>query len=284
MRVIKHIHSAVSAPISDLITYRALPTKSIEHIDPFLFLNHHGFQVYPEHNKGLPFGPHPHRGFQTVTFILEGDLAHKDNSGAESVINEGGVQWMTAGKGLIHAEVSSKTFMEKGGNLEILQLWINLPSQYKMVEPAYKGMQKNEIPTFELDEGKVTLNLVAGKWNGMQGAFSTLTDITLGTLSLKKGGIYKTAIPADRNIFFYVVRGTLNVNGQEATMHDLVEFNPEGKLLQIEALEDSFLLLGHAVPFNEPILAHGPFVMTTMEEIHQAYDDYNNGLFGVWKV
>jgi len=284
MRVIKHIHSAVSAPISDLITYRALPTKSIEHIDPFLFLNHHGFQVYPEHNKGLPFGPHPHRGFQTVTFILEGDLAHKDNSGAESVINAGGVQWMTAGKGLIHAEVSSKTFMEKGGNLEILQLWINLPSQYKMVEPAYKGMQKNEIPTFELDEGKVTLNLVAGKWNGMQGAFSTLTDITLGTLSLKKGGVYKTAIPPERNIFFYVVRGTLNVNGQEATMHDLVEFNSEGKLLQIEALEDSFLLLGHAAPFNEPILAHGPFVMTTMEEIHQAYDDYNNGLFGVWKV
>ncbi|MEJ5963031.1 pirin family protein [Pedobacter immunditicola] len=284
MRVIKRIHSAVSAPISDLITYRALPTKSIEHIDPFLFLNHHGFQVYPEHNRGLPFGPHPHRGFETVTFILQGDLAHKDNSGAESVINAGGVQWMTAGKGLIHAEVSSKTFMEKGGNLEILQLWVNLPSKHKMTTPAYKGMQKNEIPTFELDEGKVTLNLVSGTWNGMKGAFQTLTDITLGTLVMRKGGVYQTSISPDRNIFFYVVKGTVKVNGQEASMHDLVEFNAEGKLLQIEAIEDSFLLLGHAVPFKEPILAHGPFVMNTMEEIHQAYDDYNKGLFGVWKV
>ena len=284
MRVVKRIHSAVSAPIADLVTYRALPTKSIEHIDPFLFLNHHGHQVYPEHNKGLPFGPHPHRGFQTVTFILEGDLAHKDNNGAESVIEAGGVQWMTAGKGLIHAEVSSKTFMEKGGNLEILQLWINLPSKYKMVEPAYRGLQKEEIPTFELDEGKVTLTLVSGIWNGMKGAFTTLSDITLGTLALKKGGVYKTSIPADRNIFFYVVKGTLDVNGQEASIHDLVEFNAEGKLLQIEALEDSFLLLGHAEPFKEPILAQGPFVMNTMEEIHQAYEDYNNGLFGIWKV
>lgn len=284
MRVIKRIHSAVSAPISDLKTYRALPTKSIEHIDPFLFLNHHGFQVYPENNRGLPFGPHPHRGFETVTFILQGDLAHKDNSGAESVINAGGVQWMTAGKGLIHAEVSSKTFMEKGGNLEILQLWVNLPSKYKMAEPAYQGLQKDQIPTFELDDGKVKLTLVSGTWNGMKGAFRTLTDITLGTLAISKGGVYQTSISPDRNIFFYVVKGAVKVNGEEASMHDLVEFNAEGKLLQIEAIEDSFLLLGHAVPFKEPILVHGPFVMNTMEEIHQAYEDYNNGLFGIWKV
>ena len=284
MRVIKHIHSAVSAPISDLITYRALPTKTIEHIDPFLFLNHHGFQVYPAHNRGLPFGPHPHRGFETVTFILQGDLAHKDTSGAESVINAGGVQWMTAGKGLIHAEVSSKAFMEKGGDLEILQLWVNLPSKYKMTAPAYKGLQKNEIPTFDLDGGKVKLTLVSGRWNGMKGAFQTLTDITLGTLAMKKGGVYQTSISPDRNIFFYVVKGTVKVNGQEAEIHDLVEFKAEGKLLQIEALKDSFLLLGHAVPFNEPILAQGPFVMNTIEEIHQAYEDYNNGLFGIWKI
>jgi len=191
---------------------------------------------------------------------------------------------MTAGKGLIHAEVSSKTFMEKGGDLEILQLWVNLPSKYKMTEPAYKGLQKNDIPTFELDEGKVTLTLVSGTWNGMKGAFQTLTDITLGTLAIRKGGVYQTSISPDRNIFFYVVKGTVKVNGQEASMHDLVEFNAEGKLLQIEALENSFLLLGHAVPFNEPILAQGPFVMNTIEEIHQAYDDYNKGLFGIWKV
>src|SRR5690606_7324252 len=108
------------------------PTAAVDHIDPFIFLNHHGFQVYPPKNRGLPFGPHPHRGFETVTFILEGDLAHKDSSGASSVINAGGVQWMTAGRGLIHAEVSSEDFLKNGGNLEILQLWVNLPAKYKM--------------------------------------------------------------------------------------------------------------------------------------------------------
>ncbi|MET3115485.1 redox-sensitive bicupin YhaK (pirin superfamily) [Pedobacter sp. CG_S7] len=283
MRIIKQIHVAESAPIADLITYRALPTKSIDHIDPFLFLNHHGHQVYPENNRGLPFGPHPHRGFETVTLILEGDLAHKDNSGAESIINAGGVQWMTAGKGLIHAEVSSETFMQEGGNLEILQLWVNLPAAHKMVEPAYRGLQKNEIPSLELEDG-VTLDLISGTWGGMKGAFSPLTDIALATLTFKKGSAYKTAIPANKSIFFYVVKGAFTVNGKEAHAHELVEFLPEGKLIQIEAVEDSLLLLGHATPFNEPILAHGPFVMNTMEEIHQAYDDYNNGLFGIWTV
>ncbi|HUH32334.1 MAG TPA: pirin family protein [Daejeonella sp.] len=166
MRTIKQIHKAESAPIADLITYRALPTRSVNHIDPFLFLNHHGHQVYPPHNRGLPFGPHPHRGFETVTFILQGDLSHKDSSGAESVINAGGVQWMTAGRGLTHAEVSSKEFMQNGGNLEILQLWVNLPAKFKMVDPAYKGLQKEDIPTLKLDSGKVSIDAVSGNWGG----------------------------------------------------------------------------------------------------------------------
>ncbi len=284
MRIVKQIHKAVSAPIAELITHRALPTSSLAHIDPFLFLNHHGHQIYPQNNRGLPFGPHPHRGFETVTFILEGDLAHKDNSGFESIIHAGGVQWMTAGKGLIHAEVSSPAFMKEGGPLEILQLWVNLPAAQKMVEPTYRGLQKDEIPTVVLEDGDVTLNVVSGTWNGAQGAFLPLADVALSTLHLKKGSLYQTAIPAVRNIFCYVVKGLVKVNGVEAAIHDLVEFAQEGKLLQVEALADSILLLGHAKPFNEPILAHGPFVMNTMEEIHQAYDDYNNGLFGIWKV
>ncbi len=284
MRIVKQIHRAISSPISDLVTYRALPTNTLNHIDPFLFLNHHGHQVYPENNRGLPFGPHPHRGFETVTFILEGDLAHKDNSGFESIIYAGGVQWMTAGKGLIHAEVSSPTFMKEGGGLEILQLWVNLPSSQKMVEPTYSGFQRNEIPSLDLEEGNITLDVVSGTWNGVKGVFLPLADIALSTLRIKKGSLYQTSIPANRNMFCYIVKGSVKVNHKEASMHDLVEFEKEGKLLQVEALADSILLLGHAQPFNEPILAHGPFVMNTMEEIHQAYDDYNNGLFGIWKV
>ncbi len=284
MRTVKFTHHAVNAPIGDLITFRALPNQAIKEIDPFLFLNHHGHQVYPENNRGLPFGPHPHRGFETVTFILAGDLAHKDNSGASSIIEEGGVQWMTAGKGLIHAEVSSADFMKRGGQLEILQLWVNLPARYKMVEPVYQGKQKNEIPTIDLEDGDVRVSVVSGNWGGTQGAFKPLVDIALATVFIKKGAVYKTAIAANHNIFFYVIRGAVKVNGEMAAMRDLVEFAKEGKLVQVEALEDSMVLLGHAEPFKEPILAHGPFVMNTMEEIHQAYDDYNNGAFGTWTV
>src|SRR5215217_1466840 len=147
-------HKAVYDPIGDLVTYRAMPTHAVpmNAIDPFIFLNHHGRQEYFPHNNGLPFGPHPHRGFETVTFILEGDLTHKDSSGANSVIKAGGVQWMTAGKGLIHAEVSSEEFKIKGGPLEILQLWVNLPAKYKMTEPKYVGLQKDQIPVLTLDD------------------------------------------------------------------------------------------------------------------------------------
>lgn len=283
MRTVKKIHRAISSPVADLVTFRALPTNSVDHIDPFLFLNHHGYQLYPKNNNGLPFGPHPHRGFETVTFILKGDLAHKDNSGAESVIEAGGVQWMTAGKGLIHAEVSSEEFIKNGGELEILQLWVNLPAKYKMVDPAYTGLQKKNIPTIERDNGNVTLQVISGKWDDTKGAFKPLVDIQLATLFFKPTGTYNTSISIERNIFFYVIKGKIRVNGQEAKMHELVEFQNDDERLQIEALEESIVLLGHALPFNEPIVAQGPFVMNTEAEIMKAYQDYRNGAFGIWK-
>src|SRR5450759_363315 len=137
MKTIKANHKAEYEPIADLVTYRAMPTNHVamNQLDPFIFLNHHGWQEYSPNNNGLPFGPHPHRGFETVTFILEGDLTHKDSSGATSVIKAGGVQWMTAGSGLVHAEISSDEFKKKGGPLEILQLWVNLPAKHKMTQP-----------------------------------------------------------------------------------------------------------------------------------------------------
>ena len=283
MRTIKKLHKAEYSPIADLVTYRALPTRSIEQIDPFLFLNHHGFQTYPKNNNGLPFGPHPHRGFETVTFILKGDIMHKDSGGSESTIEAGGVQWMTAGKGLIHAEVSSDQFKKEGGELEILQLWVNLPAQYKMVKPHYVGLQKEDIPAIELDGGKVTIHAVSGNWKDTKGAFQPLADIQLAWIDLLPGGKLELDIAPERNIFFYVINGKLKVNGQEAEMHTLVEFNKDGSHLSVEATSDAVLLLGHAEPFNEPVVAQGPFVMNSQQEIAEAYDDYRAGKFGVWK-
>ena len=152
-KTIKRAHPAMRDDIADLTTRRPVPGQDVEQIDPFLFLNHHGPQVYAPRNRGLPFGPHPHRGFETVTFILTGELAHRDSAGHESIIKEGGIQWMTAGSGLVHAEISPEEFMRKGGPLEILQLWVNLPPRLKMTQPRYIGLQRDEIPAIR-DAGR----------------------------------------------------------------------------------------------------------------------------------
>ncbi|GAA0878553.1 pirin family protein [Algoriphagus jejuensis] len=282
MKTIKRIHKAEYRPIADLVTYCPMPTQSLQQIDPFIFLNHHGFQTYPAPNQGLPFGPHPHRGMETVTFILKGDIMHKDSSGHESVIGPGGVQYMTAGSGLIHAEVSSDEFKRDGGDLEILQLWLNLPAAKKMTEPSYVGLQKDGIPTFELDKGKVKIQQLFGEWDGVKGAFEGNFPITLSTVYLKQGGTFERKIPADQNVFCYLVRGVLKVNGTEVMFRNLVEFANDDEKIEIEALEVSVLIFGHAAPFNEPMVAQGPFVMNTQEQIQEAYQDYRDGKFGSW--
>lgn len=282
MRTIKAQHKAVYEPIADLVTYRAMPTHHVPMnlIDPFILLNHHGWQEYPPHNQGLPFGPHPHRGFETVTFILEGDLTHKDSGGVVSVIKAGGVQWMTAGSGLIHAEVSSAAFKATGGPLEILQLWLNLPAKFKMNEPKYVGLQKEGIPVAELDNGKVAVHVVAGEWSKVSGPFQPLTDVHLAFIFFQEGGKFTIQVPKEQNVLLYIVRGEMKVNGDFAPIHHLVEFNHDGLTIEMKATADAVILLGYATPFNEPFFAYGPFVMNTREEIMQAYEDMKNGKFG----
>jgi quercetin 2,3-dioxygenase len=282
MRPIKKVHESSYSPIADLITYSPLPSPTINQIDPFLFLNHHGYQEYPPGNSGLPFGPHPHRGMETVTFIIEGDIVHKDSAGHESMIQAGGVQWMTAGRGLIHAEVSSSKFKNEGGKLEILQLWLNLPAKFKMTEPFYLGLQKDEIPSVTVDNGRVTVNIISGSWGEEEGAFNSLNGVMLSTVEFEQDGRINFEVPSEENIFFYVVRGELVVNGSKAIMRHLVEFENAGKTVEIRATKNSIIIFGHANPLNEPVVAQGPFVMNTQEEIRQAYQDFREGKFGLW--
>lgn len=282
MRSVKKIHKATFSPIADLKTHSPLPSPQLKQIDPFIFLNHHGPQDYKPNNNGLPFGPHPHRGMETVTFIIDGQILHKDSGGYESVIGPGGVQWMTAGKGLIHAEVSPEEFKKKGGKLEILQLWVNLPAKFKMTNPLYVGKQKDEIPSFLLDNGKVSLQLISGDWEEHKGAFNSLTEIMLSTIYFKKGGRFIAKVPVEKNIFLYIIRGILQVNSEKTEGFQLIEFEKDGDVFEIIAEEDSTIIFGHAKPLNEPMVAQGPFVMNSLEEIHQAYEDYRNGKFGTW--
>lgn len=281
-KTILRLHPALRDDIGDLLTQRPVPSNELDQIDPFLFLNHHGPQTYGPHNRGLPFGPHPHRGFETVTFIVEGMLAHRDSAGHESVIHAGGIQWMTAGRGIVHAEVSPRAFLESGGPLEILQLWVNLPSRLKMSAPAYTGLQQNQIPALPLDGGKVTLNLIAGECGGTTGPVPSLTGVFMSTVAMQAGGQLAVSGLAQRNVLLYVVRGRVKV-GQDGAPVDafhLVGLSEDGDTLSLHAESDALLLFGHAQPIREPVVAHGPFVMTTREEIVQAVTDYQAGRFG----
>jgi len=278
-KTVKRAHPAMRDDIADLTTRRPVPGRDVEQIDPFLFLNHHGPQVYAPGNSGLPFGPHPHRGFETVTFILTGELAHLDSAGHESVIKEGGIQWMTAGSGLVHAEISPDDFKRRGGPLEILQLWVNLPPQLKMTQPRYVGLQRDEIPAIPAPDGKGTVHLVSGEWQGKLGAMQPLLDIFLGTVELAAGGRVSFPGVAGRNVFLYVVRGSIEVAGQAVPHWHLIELHDDGDSVEIAASSDTVLLFGHAEPIGAPVVAYGPFVMNTREEIMQAMQDYQAGKF-----
>jgi len=272
-------YPAIRDDIGDLTTRRPLPGPDIEQLDPFLFLNHHGPQVYPANNRGLPFGPHPHRGFETVTFILEGSLAHADSADHQSVIRAGGVQWMTAGSGIVHAEISPPEFLREGGPLEILQLWINLPARLKMSKPRYIGLQVDSIPAVTLSGGG-ELKLIAGEHGESTGPIETLTGVFLSTLSLPAGTRNRLTVPSGRQVFLYGVDGEVSVGGEPIKAQHLVELDREGDSVEIEATTDARLLFGHADVIDEPVVSHGPFVMNTRDEIAQAIDDYQAGRFG----
>jgi hypothetical protein len=279
-KAILRLHESYRDDIGDLVTRRPLPGPEIAQLDPFLFLNHHGPQVYAPGNDGLPFGPHPHRGFETVTFIVQGELTHKDSGGHESVIRAGGVQWMTAGRGLVHAEISPREFKDRGGPLEILQLWVNLPARLKMTEPRYVGLQAAGIPAVPTEDGLGTVHLISGDWSGQRGPVDSLTGVFMSTVELRTGARVRFPGVAARNVFLYVVHGRVRIGPEEAGEHRLVELAREGDTVEIEAATNALLLFGHADPIGEPVVAHGPFVMNTREEIVQAIHDYQAGRFG----
>jgi redox-sensitive bicupin YhaK (pirin superfamily) len=277
-RQVRRLHAALRDDIGDLVTRRPLPGPNLAHLDPFLFLNHHGPQRYPPNNHGLPFGPHPHRGFETVTFILDGALSHLDSGGHESVIKAGGVQWMTAGSGLVHAELSPATFKRKGGKLEILQLWINLPARLKMTAPAYTGLDAADIPEIAIDGG--TLRLISETWDGVEGPIHPIADIRLMLIRLQAGGAIHVPVGAGRRIFLYVVSGEARIGPSLVPCFHLAELDDDGESVSIEAPSGAVILFGHGAPFLEPIVSHGPFVMNSREEITKAIADYQAGRFG----
>lgn len=275
------VHPAHRDDIGDLVTRRPVPGIGLDRIGAFLFLNHHGPQTYSPGNHGLPFGPHPHRGFETVTFVLEGSLAHTDSAGHESIVDAGGIQWMTAGRGIVHAEVSPAAFKRDGGPMEILQLWVNLPARLKMTQPRYVGVSAAAIPVISRDGAR--LHLVSGMFDGATGPVESLTGVFASFGTLDAGASLSLDGVTGRDLFVYAVRGALDIGGRALPEHHLGRFGP-GDRLTLASPSGATFLLCHADPIGEPVVAHGPFVMNSVEEIHAAYRDYQAGRFGIAEI
>jgi quercetin 2,3-dioxygenase len=281
MRVIKRISSSDRQQVGEHQMYQPLPNHDIKSIDPFLLLHHHGPHEFGPYNQGLPFGPHPHRGFETLTFIYEGAVEHDDSQGFKSTINPGGVQWMTAGRGIIHSENIPENMREDGGDLEIIQLWMNLPSKLKMTAPTYQGFQKEALPVVISEDGKVSSQLISGEFKKTKGPAKSMTELSIFNVKATKSGEEVYSFPEDENVLFYVLNGELIVNGKLAIDHQLISFENKGTEIKIEAQTNTRFIITSGKPLNEPVVSQGPFVMNTTTEIMQAMRDYQMGKMGV---
>ena len=274
-RTVRNLHRAQRDDIADLLTRRPLPSRSIDDWIRSCSSTTTGRRPTRRTTTGLPFGPHPHRGFETVTFILEGDLLHRDSGGHESVIAAGGVQWMTAGRGLDPRRDSRPRFKRRGGPLEMLQLWINLPARLKMTAPRYFGVQSGRMPRLSLEGGggEPDLRRACGPERSGGVAHRRLDDHGRAASPKRRCGCPRRG---GATVFLYVARGAL----QGIPAFHLVELNDDGDEVELRSPEGAALLFGHAAPIGEPVVAQGPFVMNTREEIVQAIRDYHAGLFG----
>jgi redox-sensitive bicupin YhaK (pirin superfamily) len=252
---------------------RVLTGKLQRRLDPYLMLDAFGSDDPDDYIAGFP--DHPHRGFETITYMLAGRMRHRDSAGHEGLLGDGGVQWMTAGSGVIHSEIPE----QEDGVMEGFQLWLNLPAQNKMAAPWYKDFASADIPEYITAEG-VTVRVIAGSSNGVSGAVSReVTEPIYLDIHLPAGASFSTAIPDTHNAFIYTYRGATKVAGTQVDIQRMgILSNTEGADgITVSATEPTRLILVAGKPLNEPIVQYGPFVMNTQEEIHQALDDFRGG-------
>lgn len=273
------IHASPQIEGEGMTVTRPFPTAKLDHIDPFLLLDRMGPASHgPGEAKGAP--DHPHRGFETVTYILEGAVEHEDSQGNRGRIGAGDVQWMTAGSGVIHSELPSEEIRQKGGRMHGFQLWVNLPRRDKMMNPRYQELRAAEIPTATSADHKVTVTVIAGESLGVNASIDTRTPIMYLRVRLAPGATFTQQIPENYNAFAFLIGGAATFGDRAARENDMVLFARDGESVTIVAENGAELLLIGGVPLNEPIARYGPFVMNTTGEIRQAIIDYQSGRFG----
>jgi len=263
-------------PVRTLFFYQDLGKQ----MSPFLMLDYAGPAEFPSTTERKGVGSHPHRGFETVTIVYEGEVAHKDSTGEGGIIGPGDVQWMTAGSGILHEEFHSEGFAKNGGTLNMVQLWVNLPSKLKMIKPGYQAILDKQIPTIDLKGRSGHARIIAGELDGHQGPARTFTPMQVIDLKLRKGST-SIPVPEGWNVSLVVLKGAIE-SGEGVVAKDaqMLMFSNQGQDIQVNVLEDSIALLLSGEPIDEPIVGYGPFVMNTKEEIAQAMQDFNSGSFG----
>lgn len=264
-------------PVRTLFSYDNLG----KHISPFLLLDHAGPAEFTPTSARRGVGQHPHRGFETVTIVYDGEVEHRDSTGSGGKIGPGDVQWMTAASGILHEEFHSQAFAKRGGTLEMVQLWVNLPAKDKMADAGYQTLLDADIPNIALPDQAGSLRLIAGEFAGQRGPARTFTPIDVWDLRLNGGKLLNLDLHEGRNTALVVLRGTVQVNGVELVRQgQLALLERKGDQLSLEANGDAVVLLLSGEPIDEPIVGHGPFVMNSEQEIHQAFADFQSGRFG----
>lgn len=253
----------------------------MQRMDPFIMLDYNSKYSFPPTDTPKGVGVHPHRGFETVTIAYKGKVAHHDSSGGGGIISQGDIQWMTAASGVLHKEYHEEEWSKVGGEFQMVQLWVNLPSKDKMSSPKYQAIKNETINRYKIDDNGSEIEVIAGEYNGIKGNANTFSPIHMLNAKLRKGVKIDLDFPTNYNTTLLVIDGSIIVNGEETAPTDhLVLMANDGEHFKIEATENTIVLILSGEPLNEPIAAHGPFVMNTQEELVQAFEDFNHGKFG----
>ncbi|MFZ5697327.1 MAG: pirin family protein [Pseudomonadota bacterium] len=265
-------------PVRSLFAYNTVGRQ----LNPFLLLDYAGPQVFAPTINKRGVGEHPHRGFETVTIVYQGEVAHRDSTGSGGVIGPGDVQWMTAGAGILHEEFHSPAFTRNGGELEMVQLWVNLPAKNKMVAPGYQGILDREIPSVSLPDAAGRVRVIAGSYAGHTGPAHTFSPIDVWDVRLNAGKRAAFSLPAGYVLAVVVLHGVVQVNNHSEVVREaqFAVLDQAGSDFTLTANSDATLLVLAGAPLNEPIEGRGPFVMNTARQIREAIEDFNNGRFG----
>ncbi|MFT8417621.1 MAG: pirin family protein [Acetobacter sp.] len=264
-------------PVRSLFSYSTLG----QHLSPFLLLDYAGPHQFQPTEERRGVGEHPHRGFETVTIVYDGEVEHRDSSGGGGVIGPGDVQWMTAGSGIMHQEFHSPAYAASGGAFRMVQLWVNLPAKDKQTPPAYQTLQAASIPTLALPDHAGSLRVIAGHYGQTEGPARVFSPLNVWDVQLEEGAQVSLTLPEGHNAAVVSLEGRLSVNdSQELGSAQLVLLDHEGTEVELQAQAKSSFLVLTGAPLNEPIEGYGPFVMNTRAEIHQAMEDFSQGRFG----